>query len=201
MPWTKTGNIRGPTGPQGATGSGILPADTTIAAATRIISNSLVATDTQPAWQVMGSGQFNWGPGGSTAPDTSLYRSGAAVLTTTAGVFNGPANFDFRAAGDVYLTANGGSPWIRDLSGNYLRLNTSDGSLTYNALSNPRITFNNDTNLYRAAVNDLRTDGSFMAGQHIQSAGGGANRIMLNANGTMYFGGAADTNLYRTSAG
>lgn len=58
-----------------------------------------------------------------------------------------------------------------------------------------------DTNLYRAAVNDLRTDGSFMAGTHVQSAGGGANRIMLNADGHIYFGSAADTNLYRSAAG
>ena len=58
-----------------------------------------------------------------------------------------------------------------------------------------------DTNLYRAAVNDLRTDGSFMAGTHVQSAGGGANRIMLNADGHIYFGGAADTSLYRSAVG
>src|SRR5215469_18884401 len=124
MTWTKTGNIRGPAGANGATGAqgppgqGVpaggtagqalvkinatdyntqwttiatgsgLPADVVVAAATRIIANKLLAGDAQPAWQVMGSGQFNWGPGGATAPDTNLYRAGAGALKTD-GAFDG----------------------------------------------------------------------------------------------------------------
>lgn len=38
--------------------------------------------DTQPAFQILGSGEHQWGPGGSTAPDTTLYRPGANVLKT-----------------------------------------------------------------------------------------------------------------------
>jgi hypothetical protein len=66
---------------QVATGTG-LPADTVITAPTRIISNKLLAGDAQPAWQVMGDGKFNWGPGGSTAPDTNLYRGAAGQVKT-----------------------------------------------------------------------------------------------------------------------
>src|SRR6516162_8939163 len=70
-----------------------LPADTVVAAATRIISNILASGDTQPAWQVLGSGKMNWGPGGTTAVDTNLYRSAASVLKTDG---------QFQAASDIY---------------------------------------------------------------------------------------------------
>src|SRR5215469_31251 len=59
-----------------------LPADTVIPAATRIISNKLTAADTQPAWKVRGDGRMDWGPGGTSAPDTDLYRSAAGILKT-----------------------------------------------------------------------------------------------------------------------
>jgi hypothetical protein len=58
----------------------LLPANTVAAAATRVIANLLVATDTQPAWRVMGDGRQDWGVGGTTAPDTSEYRVGAGKL-------------------------------------------------------------------------------------------------------------------------
>ena len=69
-----------PIGPVNA-GPG-LPADTVVAAATRIISNKLVASDAQPAWQVLGNGQMNFGAGGATATDTNLYRASAGLLAT-----------------------------------------------------------------------------------------------------------------------
>ena len=56
-----------------ATGSG-LPADTVVAAATRIISNKVLAGDANPTWRVLGSGRMEWGPGGSTVADIALYR-------------------------------------------------------------------------------------------------------------------------------
>jgi predicted RNA-binding Zn ribbon-like protein len=81
--WTLRGSLAGPQGPAGPTGppgSGVLPADTVIAAATRIIANMTTAGDTQPAWRVLGSGQMEWGPGGTTAPDTILTRLAAGNL-------------------------------------------------------------------------------------------------------------------------
>jgi hypothetical protein len=105
---------QGNTGPQGSAGPGVavggatgtmlqkksatdydtqwislgaaFPADTVIAAATRVISNLLTAGDAQPAFRFLGSGKQEWGPGGSTAPDTNLYRSAAGVLKTDGGV-------------------------------------------------------------------------------------------------------------------
>src|SRR5215471_394597 len=59
-----------------------LPADTVVVAATRIISNKLLAGDTQPSWRIFGSGKMEWGPGGSTAIDTNLYRAAAGQLKT-----------------------------------------------------------------------------------------------------------------------
>src|SRR5262245_28739790 len=50
-------------------------------AANSILDNYLGA-DVFTAFQILGSGQINWGPGGSTAPDTNLYRAGADVLKT-----------------------------------------------------------------------------------------------------------------------
>jgi hypothetical protein len=40
-------------------------------------------TDTQFRWVVDNTGLISWGPGGSTAPDTTLARSAAATLTLT----------------------------------------------------------------------------------------------------------------------
>lgn len=58
------------------------PADVVIAAATRILTSELLAADSQPAFRIMGDGKIEWGPGGSTAPDTNLYRLGASILAT-----------------------------------------------------------------------------------------------------------------------
>lgn len=61
---------------------GALPSDTVTPAATRIITSKFLAGDTQPAWRIMGDGKMEWGPGGTTAPDVNLYRSGADNLKT-----------------------------------------------------------------------------------------------------------------------
>lgn len=41
-----------------------------------------VSTDTQPRLQIDAGGKHTWGPGGSTAGDTTLYRSAADTLKT-----------------------------------------------------------------------------------------------------------------------
>ena len=103
-----------------------LPADTVVASGTRIIANKLVGTDTQPSWQVMGSGRFNWGPGGTTATDTTLYRNGVGILqtdnefrVTNRMVSNiGTANqISFNSDGNVY--------WGTDFSVNLKRISGS----------------------------------------------------------------------------
>lgn len=71
---------QGPAGATGAQGPPGVPGDTVAAAANRVIANMLAAGDTQPAWRVLGDGKMEWGAGGSSAPDTSLYRTSAGYL-------------------------------------------------------------------------------------------------------------------------
>src|SRR5215472_9798882 len=178
MTWTKTGNIRGPTGatgpqgPQGPTGSGILPADTTIAVGTRIISNKLVSTDANPVWQVMGDGKMNFGVGGATAMDTSFWRAGAGSLTT-----NGNLSANYGQAYQMAFYNNGGNAAI------------GFGSAI-------------DTNLYRSNANQLKTDSGFYAvgpsGFHWNGSTWVIQTITSPGLG-LYFG--SDTNLYRRGAG
>jgi len=159
---------------------GALPADTVVAAGTRIISNKLVGTDAQPSWQVLGSGQMNFGPGGAGATDTTLFRNAASDLKTGS---------IFRAGGSIVAM---------------------DGTSTQVTLTYPNgvagVTFGNaqDTNLYRSAANALKTDGSFSAagpyfmtgspggqgaGVRYISGAGGATSWYLNAatGGIVYF--------------
>src|SRR5262252_3663395 len=195
-----------------------LPADTVVAAATRIVSNITTAGDTQPAWRVLGSGRMDWGPGGATAPDTNLYRSAATVLKT-----------------DGYLLATLGVETQGSATGNEAfgaRL-TTDTVLRYQVNLDGRINWGPgnaaiDTNLYRAYANGLRTDGEFLVGSYLWLMGGASaiiarnmsgagqatlaqrlaadtqDRFELFADGKMYWGSgsaAVDTNLYRAAAG
>lgn len=73
----------GVTPPAPATPVAALPADTVVAAGVRVISTKLLAGDTQPIYRLMGDGKQEWGPGGSGAVDTSLYRESAAMLRTS----------------------------------------------------------------------------------------------------------------------
>jgi hypothetical protein len=196
--WTLQGNLTGPqgpigpTGPQGptgATGSGILPADTTIAAATRIIANKYVATDAQPAWRVLGSGEFDWGPGGATAPDTNLYRGAANQLQTD-------GNFWMRGAGTFAMFLN----------------KTDANSIFYIAGSNGALNWGPggatgvDTSLYRYAANWLWTHGRFWAGDGlsggngdvtvIQGGDGWARAQIVNDSSLRFGPGTAGTDSY-----
>jgi len=199
MTWTKTGNIRGPTGatgpqgptgptgpqgPQGPTGSGILPADTTIAVGTRIISNKLVSTDANPVWQVMGDGRMNFGAGGASVIDAILMRQQAGALR-----FNATHLF---VDGQIVVDwdSNGDKMWF---SGAY------------------------DTNLYRSAASVLKTDGYFVSLLGVEGWGASTSgesfvakvvgdtnpRLYIQAGGTLQWGpgnAVVDTNLYRSNA-
>src|SRR5262245_46792708 len=102
-----------------------LPADTVVVAGTRVLTNRLLAGDAQPAWRQMGDGKLEWGPGGSTAPDTSLYRAGAAALATN---------------GDLYANLGGADQsYLGNWSGNPALIFGSAG----------------DVNLYRSAADVL----------------------------------------------
>lgn len=56
--------------------------DAVEAATNRLVAVKLAAGDTQPAFRINGDGKQSWGPGGTTPPDTFLYRSAGTVLKT-----------------------------------------------------------------------------------------------------------------------
>ncbi|MFJ9771248.1 hypothetical protein ACIRVF_08385 [Kitasatospora sp. NPDC101157] len=99
----------------GASGGNVLQVTNTTSAPTsanvNITSNAAadktlavqVAGDTQPRLTVDSNGKHGWGPGGSTATDTTLYRSAAGTLTTDGSMAVG-ANLS--AAGTSTLTGN-----------------------------------------------------------------------------------------------
>jgi len=166
----------------GSSGAG-LPADTVVAAATRIISNLLLAGDTQPSWRVLGSGRMDWGPGGTTAVDTSLYRQAAGILA---------GNFD------IWRVTNVGdaNPIIAT------RYNAGGGA------NFPGFVFGLggasavDTWLYRNGIGILRTDGVFQTGGTIYANQGTSQQVAISSGGAkITFASTEDTNLYRNAAG
>jgi hypothetical protein len=258
MPWTKTGNIRGPqgvAGAPGANGQGVpvggttgqaliknsatnydtiwsavqgLPADTVVAAATRIISNKLLAGDTQPAWRIFGSGKMEWGLGGTTVVDTNLYRSAAGWLTTDGSlIVTGKTGYNpglriwgasgYEHALQVFKSSADSQP--------VLVIEAATAQLDWG----PGGTTSADTFLYRSGVNALVASGTFSANGTIQSNQTGTGvafasqslssggyfftgdrsgdtgwRLLIDSSGIMYWGsgtGATDTNLYRRAAG
>lgn len=54
-----------------------------VPAGQNVLSNFLTATDTQAAFSLLGGGNMYWGPGGTTATDTTLIRTAASQLTLT----------------------------------------------------------------------------------------------------------------------
>jgi hypothetical protein len=71
-------------------GGGVTPGDLDLkvdrdaveAASNRLLQVKLAAADTQPAFRIEGDGRHEWGPGGATAADTTLYRTGPGKLKT-----------------------------------------------------------------------------------------------------------------------
>lgn len=150
--------------------------------------------DTQPTFRANPNGRLEWGPGGSTAVDTTLYRSGAGVLKTD-GQFianAGSANF-------VHIYTDGGIYWNDDsliyrLAAQQLHTNSRFSSdkllIADNGLASQMIVgdvggglaglrFGNaqDTNLYRSGAGALKTDGSLVAGGGLQSTNMGVGYL------------------------
>ncbi len=150
---------------------GALPADTVIAAATRIIANKLVGGDTQPIWRLFGDGKQEWGVGGTTAPDVNLYRYAAGYLASNGGIFATKLGVQYGLANQILIEA--------------------DSHIYFGSAS--------DVNLYRGGANQLRTDDSFFSAVDIAANLNLANQIWLSTDGRLYFGSASDTNLYRSA--
>src|SRR5262245_8606092 len=139
-----------------------------------IIANKLLAADGQPAWQVKGDGRMEWGPGGSTAIDTNLYRVGVSILQTDGSFW---ANKDGRFGWT-------GSAWSFHVS-------QGDGKLYIGGT---------DVNLYRLGSDQLATDDRLFASRDVVANLNKTNMLALGEDGRIYFGQAQDTNLYRSAA-
>jgi hypothetical protein len=128
--------------------------------------------DSQPKFKVDSTGKLLFGPGGSTAPDVDLYRDGVDILTTE-------DEFKvFRSS----ATANALSV-----------LGGSDTNIHYSVQADGVVKWGpgnaaQDTNLYRSAANELKTDDSFVV----------AGATFTPPNGYLYGG---TTVLYTTAGG
>lgn len=102
-PWTATAKLTIPfTGSTNiiSTVSGVQAAGTFISSINSLgsVFTGNLTTDTTNRVQIDSNGKIQWGPGGSTAVDTDLYRSGADTLTTD-GAFDVGNGLTVTAAG------------------------------------------------------------------------------------------------------
>jgi hypothetical protein len=70
-----------------AVDTALLPTDTVVAGAVRVIRNLLAAGDANPAWQIRGDGRHDWGAGGASAMDSYLQRAGVNYLAMGGGCY------------------------------------------------------------------------------------------------------------------
>lgn len=172
-------------------------------AASNVAFSARVAADTQSRWSILADGTTQWGPGGSTVIDTTLFRSGAAFLATNGRFATYPSTSTSTAqsvavagdANDRYsVRADGLTSW-------------GPGTAAV------------DTNLYRASAGILQTDSQFQVNASVVSiraastnpafrmfvTGDTVDRLAIRADGQMSWGPggstAADTVLARTAAG
>lgn len=94
---------------------------------------------------------------------------------------------------------------------------TKQSSADGDSIWSPRVTFppdgaggdlvfGGDTNLYRAAAGDLKTDGRILTGGNVAVMAGAAQQLYMGdviglGQAGIVFGNAGDTNLYRSAAG
>jgi hypothetical protein len=165
------------------------------AVAADTVFDTVVTTDANPRLAIGADGKINWGPGNAAA-DTTLYRGGAGTLQTDSLFWvnsdQGVLTFGSAAAANVLRTRVTGDTqnrfWL-----------TTDGKMLWG----PGGTTGGDTNLYRSAAAVLKTDGALYAGAGLVSTVGGAGQISIGQSSNVpyvWFGGAGDTNLYRSAA-
>src|SRR5215472_2786675 len=179
------------TGPSGATGFW------RYGSASGWFGVSQVSGEANYRWGVDVNGLMQWGPGGATAADCRLYRSGAKTLQVGAGGF--PTCLGITCDASVwpffmYDSTSAANP--------YFIINTG-GTLSWG----PK-TAATDTSLYRSGVAQLTTTGAFRTNcatatseaLSVYVSGDAQLRLTMNANGTMVWGSGAavgDTTLYR----
>ena len=130
----------------------------------RIWLGGKVGAEAQYRFSVDGTGQMKWGPGGSTAPDTFLYRNAAGVLYTDG---------EFDAGGPVFAKKG----FSQQVS-----LGKNRAEILFAGTE--------DVNLYRSAADRLATDNSFYfkgTDKYVAFEAGAA------ANNFLYAGATGDT--------
>ena len=192
--------------------TGFVPLDGVQPATTRILASKLVSTDVQPAFQILGDGTHQWGPGGGAATDTSLRRLAAATLNTPNALTTGGATaaVGSSAGAGCYQGPGGTLASVRAALGSAFAASIvgDTGAARYGVDSNGKINWADgtiaaaDTNLYRWSANLLRTDGGFSAG----GANYGAQLVAQPAATTtwavqMYVAGEAQPHFYMTGDG
>ena len=178
--------------------------DRVTVAGTRILANKLLSADANPAFRIMGDGDIEWGAGGASAPDTTLYRSVANTLKT---------DDDFSVALNVLM--DGATSILNFRAG--AAASTGSIAMVVTGDTNSRFQLNRggimewgpgnaavDTNLYRSATSVLKTDDRFDAagglkatGAHIEISSG--NLYLYGAAAQIILGTSSDVNLYRSN--
>lgn len=168
-----------------------VPLDGVIVAATRILTNKLLAGDAQPAFRILGSGRHEWGPGGATAPDVYMYRAGNQTVEVAPWFrVNDPVT------GSTVLV--GGStnwPYIVNQVGAGAG---GAGIAMYSTLARNTIS---DWEIYtQSGLDGLQFYSDEAAAVTSRLTRSGLILDLLNAGQKLIFGSAGDTNVYRRAA-
>lgn len=144
---------------------GTLGIGTYLGATGTVLRNSLSKTHTMSAFYILGDGKLLWGPGGSAASDTNLYRSAANTLKTDSNLAVGTAvliDGTLQGSSDTAIRTVIQSNWqilknslaSGDLYGAFYLL--GDGKMLWGAGGSTSW----DTNLYRSAAGVVSAGGS-----------------------------------------
>ena len=165
------------------------------AAAGTDVFSSKISTDTQYRYIVNADGGIEWGAGGTSAPDTNLYRSAADTLKTD-DMFGAGGNIYARhgLTGQIYIGQVTASPvryGIEFGGSNWMTLNSALGGIEANTplFNNGGLNSSNEILLY--------TDNNYW------TSGTSPHPTLGLYDGWIEMGSgtaATDTNLYRSAA-
>ncbi len=137
----------------------------------------------------------------------------SAIVSPTLFEYNYGGTYKIRSAGVANRTAGDALTFVDSFTvqpTGTIDLGAAGGKTTLQLTSTAAdtgITLGGDTNLYRAAASDLRTDSTLrVVGKNFQAMYGQNAQITLGSTvggsspASIYFGSASDTNLYRSAA-
>lgn len=183
---------------------------TAAAAADSQLGNK-VSGDTNNRFQMDSNGKIQWGPGGATAVDTDLYRASAGVLETDGSLTVGSAITaasesvsGSNSSGEILQVTNSTAApsnpnaviWSNGATDTAFGVRvTGDTKSRWHSLANGTLQWGpggstaTDTNLYRNAVGEVKTDNSLTVASNLTVGGaqllaGGSGVIGVNNAGT-----------------